>query len=80
MGSEGSREAKSVLSTPIIHPDRTGYSELVRWNADFRLLWFGQIVSLMGDWFTLIASAILISILTQSGVAGGKTGGLGLHS
>ncbi|NVM20820.1 MAG: MFS transporter [Desulfobacterales bacterium] len=59
------------MSTPIIHADRTGYSELVRRNADFRFLWFGQIVSLLGDWFTLIASATLISILTKSGVAVG---------
>jgi MFS family permease len=42
---------------------------LVRGNANFRLLWFGQIVSLLGDWFNLIASAALVAILTQSGLA-----------
>jgi MFS family permease len=34
-------------------------------------LWFGQIISLFGDWFNLIASASLISSLTGSGVAVG---------
>ena len=31
----------------------------------------GQIVSLLGDWFNLIASAALIAALTQSGTAVG---------
>jgi MFS family permease len=46
-----------------------GYVALVRDNGNFRILWFGQIVSLLGDWFNLIASAALIAILTQSGAA-----------
>ncbi len=49
-----------------------GYGELIRNNANFRALWFGQIVSLLGDWFNLIASASLIALLTQSGVAIGS--------
>ena len=49
-----------------------GYLELVRTNRNFRFLWFGQIVSLLGDWFNLIASASLIALLTQSGVAVGS--------
>ncbi len=48
-----------------------GYLELVRSNRDFRFLWLGQVVSLLGDWFNLIASASLITILTQSGLAVG---------
>ncbi len=48
-----------------------GYVELVRGNRDFRNLWLGQVVSLLGDWFNLIASASLIASLTQSGVAVG---------
>lgn len=48
-----------------------GYSELVRTNQKFRLLWFGQIVSLLGDWFNLIASAALVASLTNSGSAVG---------
>ena len=48
-----------------------GYLELLRQNANFRWLWGGQIVSLLGDWFNLIASAILIAELTDSGLAVG---------
>ena len=48
-----------------------GYAELVRGNANFRLLWFGQIVSLFGHWFNLIASAALVAKLTESGLAVG---------
>ena len=47
------------------------YWRLVRDNANFRNLWFGQIVSLLGDWFNLIASATLIAVLTGSGAAVG---------
>ena len=48
-----------------------GYFTLVRENRNFRLLWLGQIVSLFGDWFNLIASAALVSQLTESGLAVG---------
>lgn len=46
-----------------------GYIELLRDNPNFRNLWLGQVVSLLGDWFNLIASASLIATLTQSGTA-----------
>ncbi|MDE0427960.1 MAG: MFS transporter [Candidatus Poribacteria bacterium] len=46
-----------------------GYFELIRRNRNFRCLWAGQVVSLLGDWFNLIASAILIADLTGSGLA-----------
>ena len=46
-----------------------GYLDLVRTNQNFRFLWTGQVVSLLGDWFDLIASAALISELTRSGLA-----------
>lgn len=48
-----------------------GYAELVRRNHNFRYLWLGQIVSLLGDWFNLIASASLVASLTDSGLAVG---------
>lgn len=48
-----------------------GYVTLVRHNRNFRYLWFGEIVSLLGDWFNLIASATLIGTLSGSGVAVG---------
>lgn len=46
-----------------------GYIALIRQNSNFRWLWCGQVVSLLGDWFNLIASAILIADLTGSGLA-----------
>ena len=49
----------------------TGYIQLLRENANFRMLWLGQIVSLFGDWFNLIASAALVATLTESGFAVG---------
>lgn len=51
------------------HPAPIGYAALVRRNRNFRYLWFGQIVSLLGDWFNLIASASLIGRLSESGLA-----------
>lgn len=48
-----------------------GYGALLHGNHNFRLLWGGQIVSLLGDWFNLIASALLIAQLTGSGAAVG---------
>jgi MFS family permease len=49
----------------------TGYLALVRANENFRNLWYGQVVSLFGDWFNLIASASLVASLTGSGLAVG---------
>ena len=46
-----------------------GYLTLIRQNSNFRWLWCGQLVSLLGDWFNLIASTILIADLTGSGLA-----------
>ena len=48
------------------------YTDLLRNNRNFRFLWFGQIVSLLGDWFNLVASAALVGMLTQSGLAVGS--------
>ncbi|MEZ4614632.1 MAG: MFS transporter [Caldilineaceae bacterium] len=45
------------------------YFTLIQTNRNFRYIWFGEIVSLLGDWFNLIASATLIGTLTNSGVA-----------
>lgn len=58
-------EHTSKKHTPV------GYFTLIRDNSQFRNLWSGQIVSLFGDWFNLIASAALISRLTESGLAVG---------
>ena len=50
---------------------QSGYWQLIRGNRSFRYLWSGQVVTLTGDWFNLIASAALIATLTQSGTAVG---------
>src|SRR5205085_2072146 len=46
-----------------------GYVELLRRNRDFRLLWLGQVVSQLGDWFDTIALFTLVLRLTGSGSA-----------
>jgi MFS family permease len=43
-----------------------GYGELLRNNRSFRLLWFGQVVSQMGDWFDTIAVYTIALSLTGS--------------
>lgn len=48
---------------------KVGYRQLISQNSNFRNLWFGQIISFLGDWFNLIASASLISQLSDSGLA-----------
>ncbi len=45
------------------------YISLVKHNHDFRRLWFSQIISQLGDWFNLIASAALVAQLSGSGLA-----------
>jgi len=45
------------------------YITLLRKNSNYRNLWFGTLVSQLGDWFNLIAAAGLIARLTDSGVA-----------
>ena len=60
-----------MARSPSQSTNLVGYKDLVFKNFNFRYLWFGQIVSLLGDWFNLIASASLIATLTQSGLAVG---------
>ena len=45
------------------------YLTLLRGNRNFRNLWFGSVISQFGDWFNVIASAELITRLTDSGIA-----------
>jgi MFS family permease len=45
------------------------YLSLLKRNRDYRYLWLGNVVSLLGDWFNLIAAAELITELSDSGVA-----------
>lgn len=47
------------------------YLTLLRENPNYRKLYFGQIVSLLGDWFEYIAVQTLVFELTHSGLAAG---------
>lgn len=46
-----------------------GYGQLLRTNANFRRLWSGHVVSLLGDWFNFVATAALLTAYTESGLA-----------
>ena len=59
-----------MTARPIAQP-AISYGALLKKNRNYRYLWFGQIVSLLGDWFNLVASASLVGLLTQSGLAVG---------
>ncbi len=48
------------------------YITLLRQNRNYRYLWLGNVISLLGDWFNLIASAELITNLSDTGVAIGS--------
>ena len=37
-----------------------GYGALIRQNRNFRWLWLGQVVSMLGDWFNMIGAAALM--------------------
>jgi len=47
----------------------SGLFALIRDNRNFRLLWFGQIVSQLGDWFNVVALYALLFELTGSATA-----------
>src|ERR671932_1525892 len=48
-----------------------GYIALLRRNRAYRRLWYGQVVSQLGDWFDSIALFALLLKLTGSGQAVG---------
>src|SRR6185503_11925613 len=52
---------KSAEDAPAV-----GYGELLSENRNFRLLWLGQVVSQMGDWFDTIAVYTIALRLTGS--------------
>lgn len=45
------------------------YISLLRRNPDYRNLWLARVISNLGDWFNLLASASLIAQLTGAGTA-----------
>jgi MFS family permease len=59
------------IESPVT-PAPAGYLALLKGNPNFRWLWAGEVISLFGDWFNLIASAALIAELTASGLAVGS--------
>jgi MFS family permease len=46
--------------------EQAGYWELIGGNVNFRRLWIGNLISLLGDWFNTIALYTLVSKLTGS--------------
>lgn len=66
---ESSNQSATKKDTTVKADKIVGYFELLQTNSNFRWLWGGQVVSLLGDWFNIIASAILIKKLTGSGLA-----------
>ncbi len=46
-----------------------GYIRLLKQNPSFRNLWYGQVVSELGDWLNSIAIYVLILKLSDSGMA-----------
>ena len=57
---------ESVLDQNRQAVGQAGYVELIRENHNFRHLWLGNVVSLLGDWFNTIALYQLVDHLTGS--------------
>ncbi len=62
------------MSTPRTAHDvevdeQAGYWPLVTGNRNFRRLWLGTVISLLGDWFNTIALYVLVTELTGSPLA-----------
>lgn len=53
---------------PLLSPWRS-YVRVIQCNPGFRLLWYAQIVSQLGDWFAIVALFALLHRLTGSGQA-----------
>ena len=49
--------------------EQVGYWALVAGNRNFRRLWGGTVISLLGDWFNTIALYVLVTELTGSPLA-----------
>jgi MFS family permease len=45
------------------------YLDLLRRNRHYRNLWIARVISNLGDWFNLLASAALVAQITNSGAA-----------
>jgi len=49
--------------------ERAGYWALIVGNRNFRRLWVGNVISLLGDWFNTLALYVLVTELTGSPLA-----------
>ena len=49
--------------------NQPGYWELISGNQNFRRLWLGNVVSMLGDWFNTLAIYVLVAELTGSAFA-----------
>lgn len=49
----------------------SAYLALLRGQPQFRLLWLAQLISLLGDWFSAIATVMLVNRYTDSSLAVG---------
>lgn len=59
------------MSSAAASPPTVGYLAVLRRNRNFRRLWYGQVVSQLGDWLDSIALFTLMLNLTGSGQAVG---------
>jgi MFS family permease len=57
------------LNDPGSGAASAGYLELLRSNRDFRRIWIGDVASMLGDWFNMIAMYVLVRELTGSPLA-----------
>ena len=62
------RSGRFTHDAPIILFGLSSSSLLAR-NRNFRLLWFGQLISQLGDWFNMVAVYALLYELTHSATA-----------
>src|SRR5512135_2860894 len=56
--------AENIAVSPAAGTGTAGYRELLRTNRNFRTLWYGQIVSELGDWLSTVALLNLMLDLT----------------
>ena len=54
--------------------DTIGYVQLIRQNSDFRNLFLARLISLLGDWFNLLA--LLVLLRDMGGISASAFGGI----